>query len=99
MEQDYYFEGAKWVGSVQRTAETFTVLRGHFSVDVIKNISFNILGLGFFKCYINDVCINPDTFLPLSSDYVAGCDPTNEVLSGHRIYVPHFDITSFVSKH
>lgn len=54
------------------------------------------MGLGFFKCYINGKCINPDTFLPLSSDFEPTCDPKDEIVSGHRIYVPSFDITRFV---
>ena len=35
--------------------------------------------------------------MPLSSDFEATCDPREEVLSGHRIYVPSFDITPFVT--
>ena len=61
-------------------------------------MTLNVLGLGFFKCYINGKCINPDTFLPLSSDFEEGCDPIDEVISAHRIYVPQFDITSFVKR-
>ena len=96
MTQKHFFGDAKWVGRADRTANSFSVLRGHFTVDTVQKVSLNILGLGFFKCYVNGVCINPDTFLPLASDYEAGCDPKNEVLSGHRIYVPAFDITPFV---
>ena len=36
--------------------------------------------------------------MPLSSDFEAGCDPVDEVISAHRIYVPQFDITPFVKK-
>lgn len=96
MTQEYYFGSAKWVGASERTANTFSVLRGRFNAKAGERVSLNILGLGFFKCYINGVCINPDTFLPLSSDYEAGADPVEEVISGHRVYVPRFDITPFV---
>ena len=96
MKQSYFFKNAAWVGKAERTAETFSVLRGSFHVNSIKKVTLNVLGLGFFKCYINGKCINPDTFLPLSSDFEATCDPTDEVLSGHRVYVPRFDITGFV---
>lgn len=96
MTQEYFFHNAKWVGASQRTAETFSVLRGYFNVDIISKVSLHVLGLGFLKCYINGCCINPDTFLPLSSDYEGCCDPENEVLSGHRMYVPQFDITPYV---
>ena len=96
MNQAYFFQSAKWVGAPSRKADSFSVLRGHFHVDSIQKAMLNVIGLGFFKCYINGHCINPDTFLPLSSEYESGCDPVDEVLSGHRIYVPQFDITPFV---
>ena len=96
MERASFFRDAAWVGKAERTSKTFSVLRGYFEVGSVNKITLNILGLGFFKCYINGQCINPDTFLPLSSDYEATCDPIEEVLSGHRIYVPSFDITQFV---
>ena len=96
MNQSYFFGQAKWVGAPNRTAERFSVLRGRFFASNPKRVTLDVLGLGFFKCYINGVCINPDTFLPLSSDYEASCDPKEEILSGHRVYVPSFDITSLV---
>ena len=96
MTQAFFFKNAKWVGAAQRTAKTFSVLRGHFNADGVRKATLQVLGLGFFKCYINGCCINPDTFLPLSSDYEASCDPKDEALSGHRIYVPQFDITSYL---
>lgn len=96
MTQEYFLKNAKWVGAGERSAKTFTVLRGQFFVEKAEKVSLHVLGLGFFKCYINGCCINPDTFLPLSSDYEDSCDPEDEKLSGHRIYVPRFDITAFV---
>lgn len=98
MTKDYFFKNAKWVGAEKRTVNTFSVLRGHFYIDCIKNISLNVIGLGFFKCYINGILINPDTFLPLSSDYEASCDPEGEVMSAHRVYVSEFDITPFIKE-
>lgn len=96
MTQEYFFSDAKWIGAENRTEKSFSVVRSHFDINNAKKVTLNILGLGFFKCYINGRCINPDTFLPLSSDFEASCDPINEVLSGHRVYVPQFDITQFV---
>lgn len=96
MEQRYFFQNAKWVGAPDRTTESFSVLRGHFFAEPDSKAELHIIGLGFFKCYINGKCVNPDTFLPLSSDYEGTCDPDGEVLSGHRIYVPQFDISEFV---
>ena len=98
MQQNYFFKNAKWVGAADPDEARFSILRGHFTVKDAAKVSLNVLGLGFFKCYINGICINPDTFLPLSSDFEATCDPKDEVLSGHRIYVPQFDITPFVQQ-
>lgn len=96
MTQEYFFHNAKWVGAKDRTKDSFAVLKGSFEAEPAKKVILNVLGLGFFKCYINGECVNPDTFLPLSSDFEAGCDPVDEIISGHRVYVPQFDITPFV---
>ena len=98
MNQSYFFGQAKWVGASNRTAEHFSVLRGRFMASNPQRVTLDVLGLGFFKCYINGVCVNPDTFLPLSSDYEASCDPKEEILAGHRVYVPEFDVTSLVKE-
>ena len=98
MTQEYFFRNAKWVGTSERTSESFAVLRGAFQVSTVQKVTLNILGFGFFKCYINGACINPDTFLPLSSDFEGTCDPVDEVISAHRVYVPQFDITPFVKE-
>ena len=96
MNQEFYFKNANWVGAKERDADTFSILRGRFNVEEYEKVTLNVLGLGFFKCYINGICINPDTFLPLSSEYEASCEPKDEVLTGHRVYVPQFDITNYV---
>ena len=96
MNQEFYFKHAKWIGAKERDADTFSIIRGRFFIKEFEKVVLNVLGLGFFKCYINGKCINPDTFLPLSSEYEASCDPIDEVMSGHRVYVPQFDITEHV---
>ncbi|MBQ9785574.1 MAG: family 78 glycoside hydrolase catalytic domain [Clostridia bacterium] len=98
MTQECFFKDAKWVGASDRSVDCFSVLRGRFWVENFKKVTLHILGLGFFKCYINGVCINPDTFLPLSSEYEVSAtrNPEGEILSGHRIYVPDFDISPFL---
>lgn len=96
MDRSYFFKHAKWVGAAERTHTGFSVLRGHFDGTGANKVTLRVLGLGFFKCYINGICVNPDTFLPLSSDFEASCDPVGEVLSGHRVYVPCFDVTPYV---
>lgn len=93
MKQEYFFKNAKWLKSRNRTYDGFSVLRGNFRYEKFGKVMLNVLGLGFFKCYINGECINPDTFLPLSSEYEPNTKPVGEVLSGHRVYVPEFDIT------
>lgn len=98
MTREHFFKTAKWVGAPERTVEGFYVLRGRFTLEEVQGAILRVLGLGFFKCYLNGHCINPDTFLPLSSDFEPGCDPAGEVLSAHRIYVPEFDVTSFLKQ-
>ena len=96
MNQQYFFHDAKWVGAAERELTTFSVLRGHFPAKAAKKASLAVLGLGFFKCYINGTCINPDTFLPLSSEYEVTIQPEEEVFNAQRIYVPQFDITPYL---
>ena len=67
MKREHYFQSAKWVGAAEREAGTVSVLRGHFTAEEACRVTVNVVGLGFFKCYINGRCINPDTFLPLST--------------------------------
>ncbi len=96
MTQAQIFHNAKWLGAKNRTPTTFSVLHGWFDLENAKKVTLDVLGLGFFKCFINGKCINPDTFLPLSSDFEKGCDPVDEVISFHRVYVPEFDITPYI---
>lgn len=96
MKQEHFFGNAKWIGTQKRGRAAVDVVLGHFECDDAKAVELYVLGLGFFKCYINGKLIDPDTFLPLSSDYENSCDPEGEVLTGHRIYVPRFDITEYV---
>ncbi|MBR7137650.1 MAG: alpha-L-rhamnosidase N-terminal domain-containing protein [Clostridia bacterium] len=96
MDQTYYFKNALWLGNKDGDQSTLTVLRGQFNVEKVKSATLRVLGLGFFKCYINGHCINPDTFLPLSSDYEPTPEPKDEVLSAHRNYVPEFEIGQFL---
>ena len=98
MKQTDFFGQAKWVGAAVRTADSFSLLQGEFFLPQIRSAKIRVLGLGFFQCYINDVPINPDTFLPLSSDFEDSCDPKDEVIKAHRIYVPEFDITEYLKE-
>ncbi len=96
MTMKHFFNDAIWVGKNIRKYDGFSVLYGKFKVNDGCRVTANVLGLGFFKCYINGVCINPDCFLPLSSEYEASAAPKGEILTAQRVYVPTFDITPYV---
>lgn len=110
MRQNDIFGEAKWLcaGSyADQTAQTpdpngmphFPILRSRFTVRNVKKATLYVLGLGFFHCYINGREITEDTFLPLSTDYEPRRHrPINEEVTGHRVYVPHYDVTSFLEE-
>lgn len=98
MRREDYFNNAQWISAENSTINDFYVVRSYFKLNDATDVNLNIIGLGFFKCYINGKLINPDTFLPLSSDFENTCDPVDEVISNHRVYVSAFDITPFVQK-
>ena len=75
----------------------FPVLRSHFCAHAVKKATLRVLGLGFFHCYINGKGISDDRFLPLSTDFEPRINyPTDEKLTGHRIYVPEYDVTELI---
>ena len=96
MNQSTFFGSAKWVSKPDVRHDEFVCLRQSFSARAGETATLYALGLGFFRCRINGTLINPDTFLPLSSDYEASCDPEGEILTGHRVYVPHFDVSPYL---
>lgn len=88
------FSSAKWLGPENYGDDGFFFLRGRFTVDEVKSATLRVIGLGFFHCYINGKRVGDDFFLPLSTDYEARKNyPVDEILTGHRIYVPEYDIT------
>ena len=98
------FGNAVWTGAAPVSGESgatsvpaFSMLRRVFSASSVKKATLRVLGLGFFHCYINGREVTSSCFLPLSSDYEPRNDyPTGEILTGHRIYVPEFDVTALV---
>lgn len=109
MNRSEVFGAAQWVCAgayAHKTSVTadpagtphFPVLRSRFAAgSAIKKATLRVLGLGFFHCYINGRRVSEDQFLPLNTDFEARDNyPTNEVLTGHRIYVPEFDVTSLL---
>ncbi len=94
MKQSEMFGAAQWV-----CGGKFPILRGHFTVKNVDKAMLRVLGLGFFHCYVNGKEVTEDAFLPLSTDYEARDNyPTFETLTGHRIYVPEYDITSLLKE-
>lgn len=108
MDQQQVFSNAKWVcageysGNSQMSPDPigtpfFPILRSHFTLNHIKKATLRVLGLGFFHCYINGTEITEDTFLPLSTNYEPQENyPIDERQTGHRIYVPEYDVTELV---
>ena len=99
MNQSFFFGKAEWL-CAQKESEgipPLSVLRGHFTVNRVKKAVLSVLGLGFFRCYLNGEEITKDRFLPLSTDYEPRENhPAGERLTGHRIYVPQYDVTEFL---
>ena len=86
---------AKWIAAPE--GERFAVLRSRFTLGKGARAKLRVVGLGFFHCYINGKRVSEDLFLPLSSDYeVRENYPTGETLSGHRLYVPEYDVTDYL---
>ena len=95
--QQEMFGKAAFVGAADCKNTDIFVLRGRFSVRGVKKATLRVLGLGFFHCYINGQRVGNDLFLPLSTDYEERKNyPVDEVISGHRIYVPEYDVTSML---
>lgn len=109
MTQHDVFSSAKWVcaGTYASNTQTepdangtpfFPILRSKFQAENIRKATLRVLGLGFFHCYLNGQNITEDEFLPLATDYVGHENyPVDEELTGHRIYVPEYDVTSFLN--
>lgn len=114
MKQHEVFGEAKWLSAGKYAEKTinrapdangvphFPVIRAHFPVCGIcgvKRATLRVIGLGYFHCYVNGQEITEDQFLPLSTDYEARNNhPTEECVTGHRIYVPEYDVTDLLSE-
>lgn len=98
MKQSDFFGNGKWIGKGDAKADDFFAIRGKFVCKNVKKATLYALGLGFFKAYINGTLVNPDTFLPLSSEYEKKAEPIGESFSAQRVYVPSFDVTPYVKE-
>ena len=94
MKQQEVFSSARWVGAPK---DGFFILRGRFTLENAKKATLRVIGLGYYHCYINGKRVSNDFFLPLSTDYEERKNyPVDEIISGHRIYVPEYDITDML---
>ncbi len=98
MNQNEVFQSALWVGPDKPHKHYFGILRGKFYVKEVRTATLRVLGLGYFHCYINGKRVSDEYFLPLNTDYeVREQYPDAEILSGHRIYVPEYDVSDMLS--
>lgn len=89
------FGEAKFV--MKEGGEGFSFLRGRFFLQKKGRVTLRVVGLGFFECYINGVRVSEDRYLPLATDYEARDNyPVGEILTGHHLYVPQYDISELV---
>jgi len=96
MTQQEVFGHAMWLGS-ENTAAPIHILRSKFTIKKAKTAALRILGLGFFHCYINGKRVDEDLFLPLYTDFEPRENfPPDEIVSGHRIYVPEYDVLPYL---
>lgn len=109
MRQNDIFGAAKWLCAgvyANQSAQTldsggvphFPILRSRFTIHNVKKATLYVLGLGFFHCYLNGREVTEDAFLPLSTNYELRQErPIHETVTGHRIYVPNYDVTSLLA--
>ncbi len=97
MNQYDMFRDARWVSGANATRQSFYFLRGTFSVEEVQHAELRVVGLGYFHCTVNGRAVSDDLFLPFYTDYEARPNyPTEELLTGHRLYVPTYDITNLL---
>ncbi len=99
MKQQDYFGSAQWLcaGSAEKSAYAFPLLRSRFTCTGARKATLRVIGLGFFQCRLNGQNVTEELFLPLSTDFEARDNyPRNEIITGHRIYVPEFDVTDLL---
>ncbi len=101
MKQEDFFGTAKWLcfSNPQQNNNEFPILRSKFFCGKVKRATLRVIGLGFFHCFLNGKDVTDKCFLPLSTDFEPRTgSPANEILTGHRIYVPEFDVTSLMKE-
>lgn len=95
------FSNARWLSPMQNLDAA--LFRCEFELeDEVGKAEINIVGLGYFKLYINGMRVGCDEFVPAYSDYHDRPDmslnyPLNDEWS-HRIYVMKYDIKKYLHK-
>lgn len=100
MTQDKLFGNASWITAKNETGtKVFHILRSAFLCGKVNKATLRVVGLGFFTCRMNGRLVTDRLYLPLSTDYEPreNC-PKDEVLTGHRLYVPEFDVSSLLAE-
>lgn len=80
-------------------AAHFPILRSEPTIPdtEIYKATLRVVGLGYFHCYLNGTRISDDEFMPIYSDFEPRDNyPTGEKLTGHRLYVPEYDVTRLI---
>ncbi len=91
------FGAAKWVCRKNDDKADFSFLRSKFIINGAKKATLYAVGLGYFHCYINGKRVGDELFLPFNTDYEPRKDyPVGETVTGHRLYVPKYDITDLL---
>ena len=110
MDQRSMFGQAQWVCAGSYASDNlgvadaggvpyFPILRSRFHAKNVKRATLRVVGLGYYHCYINGKEISDDRFLPLSTDYEPRSNyPIDEKLTGHRLYVPEYDVTELLKE-
>ncbi len=99
MTQKELFHHGIWLGAAPEAVGPAAILRRRFTLRSVRHATLRVIGLGFFQCYLNGVRVGEKLFLPLNSDYEPRPDfPTDEEISGHRIYVTEYDVTSYLTE-
>ena len=94
--QKEIFKDAIWVCACEN-APLFPILRKKFWCKDVKKAELYVIGLGFFHCFINGQEVTDQMFLPLSTDFEERKNyPIDEKVTGHRTYVPKFDVTELL---
>ena len=96
MRQIDIFGKAQWISATPEFISASPVFRKSFRAKAGEKAVIRILGLGTYEAFLNGKRISEDMFLPLNSDYEAGCDPKGEILTHHRIWVDEFDISHLI---